>query len=153
MTLEPKHPLTADDPAVGRLMDYLRIESVGTDPAFDTATRRAAEWTAEHLAASGLVTETLTTRGYPCVMGVSPAELIEPGGEAVTVLYYGHYDVQPPDPLELWDSAPFEPTIREAPTPGDGPAIYARGASDDKGQAMAIMEAICRMTADGGKLP
>ncbi|MEM9252600.1 MAG: M20/M25/M40 family metallo-hydrolase [Planctomycetota bacterium] len=147
------NPLTPDCPEVQRLLDYLRIPSVGTDSAYDAETRRAAEWTRDHLATSGLTTEIIETPGQPCVLGVSPAEMIAPGGEDVTVLYYGHFDVQPPDPLDLWESPPFEPTLRDAPTPGDGPAIYARGASDDKGQILSIMESIRRAVADGGKLP
>jgi acetylornithine deacetylase/succinyl-diaminopimelate desuccinylase-like protein len=142
-----------DDPAVRRLMEFLRIASIGTDPAYDAQTRSAAAWVRDHLAESGLTTRIIETDGHPCVLGETPEAMVEPGGQAVTVLYYGHYDVQPPDPLGKWTSPPFEPTVRDAPAAGDGPAIYARGASDDKGQVLAIMESIRRATADGGRLP
>jgi acetylornithine deacetylase/succinyl-diaminopimelate desuccinylase-like protein len=111
------------------LLDFLRIPSVSADPRHAADVRRAAEFLREKFAALGLACEIHETPGHPVVLAerrVSP--------EAPTVLVYGHYDVQPPDPLELWQRPPFEPTIVDD-------AIVARGASDDKGQVYAHVKA------------
>ena len=104
------------------LFEWLRMASIGTDPAYDDQTRQAAVWIAEKFKNLGLQTSVIETCGQPLVYAESPAV---PGGK--TVLVYGHYDVQPPDPVELWTSPPFEPTVRNG-------NVYARGATDDKGQ-------------------
>lgn len=128
--------------AIARLTEFLRIPSVSTDPAFDAETRRCAEWAARELASLGFEAEAVATDGHPMVVATHPGA---PGSEGrPRILYYGHYDVQPADPLELWSSPPFEPTI----VPGHafagkpGKRIVARGAVDDKGQVMTFIEAL-----------
>lgn len=124
------------------LKDFLRIPSVSTDPAHRPDVERAARWVAERLRAAGVDhVEILPTAGHPVVYG----EARSPHPEAPTVLVYGHYDVQPPDPLDLWTSGPFEPTVR-------GENLYARGASDMKGQVMAAIAAF-EAVARSGPLP
>jgi len=121
--------------AIGRWMELLRIPSIGTDPAFAAETRRAAAWLAGRLQAIGFEAGVRETGGQPAVVAHHPG----PGGDAPHLLYYGHYDVQPPDPLELWQSPPFEPTLADGP---HGPRMVARGAVDDKGQIMTWLEAL-----------
>jgi acetylornithine deacetylase/succinyl-diaminopimelate desuccinylase-like protein len=104
------------------LYEFLRIPSVSAKPAHTEDTRRAAAWLAERLGAAGLEAEVAETPGHPIVL----AEWRGAEG-APTVLIYGHYDVQPPEPLDEWTSPPFEPTERDG-------RIYARGSADDKGQ-------------------
>lgn len=112
------------------LKALLRIPSVSTTPAHAPDCRRAADWVADHLRALGCGgIELLGSEQHPVVWAEGPARPGRP-----TVLVYGHYDVQPPDPLDLWDSAPFEPTERD----GD---LFARGATDDKGQVFSIIKA------------
>jgi acetylornithine deacetylase/succinyl-diaminopimelate desuccinylase-like protein len=129
--------------AIARLIDWLRIPSVSTDPAYKADTARAAEWAAARLRESGLKVEVLPTgdppgSGHPVVLAESEGS---PDYAGPHVLFYGHYDVQPPDPLELWESPPFEPVIR--PASGEvGERIVARGAVDDKGQVATFLEAL-----------
>ncbi len=119
------------------LTELLRVPSVSTDPAHAGDCRRAATWLAEHLRGLGCRNvELLASETHPIVWGEGPAV---PG--APTVLVYGHYDVQPPDPLELWESPPFEPTQRDG-------NLYARGATDDKGQVFAIVKAFEAVSRD-----
>jgi len=106
------------------LFEWLRIPSIGTDKSFDRQTRAAAEWLAQRFCELDLQTELIETSGHPLVYSESPKI---PG--APTVLIYGHYDVQPPDPLELWKTPPFEPAIRDG-------KVFARGATDNKGQVI-----------------
>lgn len=129
-----------------RLKEWLRIPSVSTDPAYREDVRRAGQWAAAHLEASGLRAEILPTHdpktgapGHPVVLAEAPAG---PGYGGPHVLFYGHYDVQPADPLELWESGPFEPVIRPAVEGGPGERVVARGAVDDKGQVMMFLEAL-----------
>ncbi|MCC6459536.1 MAG: dipeptidase [Saprospiraceae bacterium] len=111
------------------LLDLLRIPSVSADPKYKDDVRRMAEATAEHLRSVGAdQVEVCTTDGHPIVYG---EKMIDP--KYPTVLVYGHYDVQPADPLELWESPPFEPVVKKTKLHPQG-AIYARGACDDKGQ-------------------
>ena len=124
------------------LDEFLRIPSVSAKSDHDADTERAAEWVRGQLAAAGLEAETLATPGHPVVLG----EWRGAGSDAPTVLIYGHYDVQPPEPLELWDSPPFEPDIREG-------RIYARGAADDKGQLFLHIKALQAHLATRGRLP
>ncbi|PSQ99100.1 MAG: dipeptidase [Bacteroidetes bacterium QS_9_68_14] len=139
------------DRFTGELEELLRIPSISTDPEYADDVQQAANWLASHLRSVGLAgVEVCQTDGHPIVYG----EDLRAGEEAPTVLVYGHYDVQPPDPLELWDSPPFEPTRQN----GDGhaEAIYARGACDDKGQMfMHVKAAESYLAADGegGALP
>ena len=125
-----------------QLKELLRIPSISTLPAHQADVRRAAEWLAADMQRIGLKNvNVFETAGHPVVYGDWLA-----AKEAPTILIYGHYDVQPVDPLDLWDTAPFEPTVREG-------ALYARGASDDKGQVFTHLKAIESILATGGKLP
>lgn len=137
----------AFDESVERLAECLRIPSVSTDPAYAPEVKRCAEWMAETLRGVGLNAETHATAGHPMV--VAHSETPE-GYDGPRILYYGHYDVQPPDPLELWESPPFEPVIRDGP---GGKRIVARGAVDDKGQVMMFIEAFRAWRAVHGSLP
>lgn len=125
------------------LNDFLRIPSVSTDSKFKADVHDAAQFVADYLTKIGFSqVEIEETAGHPLVYG----EWLEAGEDAPTVLVYGHYDVQPADPLELWETDPFEPTVRNG-------RLYARGASDDKGQVfmyLAVFEAFMKTT---GKLP
>lgn len=126
-----------------QLQDFLRIPSISTSPEHIADCRRAAEWVRQFLLDAGLRKTMLIEKDgqHPLVY----AEWLEAPGQP-TLLLYGHYDVQPPDPLELWISPPFEPTIR-------GEDIFARGACDDKGQVMILLEALRRTLQDTGRLP
>ena len=111
------------------LMDLLRIPSISADPAYSQDVHRCAEAVRDHLVKAGADNvEICPTAGYPIVYG---EKMIDP--DLPTVLVYGHYDVQPADPIELWDSGPFEPVIKKTDIHPEG-AIFARGACDDKGQ-------------------
>ncbi len=124
------------------LDDFLRIPSVSAKRAHDGDTRHAATWLAERLREAGLQAEIAETDGHPIVLG----EWRGAGTEAPTVLVYGHYDVQPPEPLEEWTSPPFEPTERDG-------KIYARGTADDKGQLYMHVKALEALLHDDGSLP
>lgn len=120
------------------LMQLLRIPSVSTDPQHAGDCRRAGEWLADQLRALGCPTvELKASETHPVVVAQGPTRPGKP-----TVLVYGHYDVQPPDPLDLWVSPPFEPTVREG-------NLYARGATDDKGQMFSIVKAYEAVSSDG----
>src|ERR1051325_9677263 len=132
------------DRSLERLFDYLRIKSISTDPAFKDDCRTAAEHLAGDLRSIGFATEVRPTAGHPVVLAKS-------NGAGRRVLFYGHYDVQPVDPLDLWQTPPFEPRIA---TLEDGrKTIVARGACDDKGQAMTFIEACRAFKTVTGKLP
>jgi len=135
------------DAAQGRLFDLLRIPSISTDPAHAPDMRRAAEWLRADLAGLGMTAEVMPTAGHPVVLAQHPGP---PGSKAPRVLFYGHYDVQPADPLELWHSPPFEPQLVDGPR---GKRIVARGAVDDKGQAMMFVEALRAWKDVGGGIP
>lgn len=123
------------------LLEILRIPSVSADPKFTPDVRRMAEATAQHLKAVGLdKVEVCETAGHPIVFG---EKMVDP--KAPTVLVYGHYDVQPADPYELWDNPPFDPIIKKTKNHPEG-AIYARGACDDKGQAFMHIKAFEMMS-------
>ncbi|MBM3625453.1 MAG: M20/M25/M40 family metallo-hydrolase, partial [Alphaproteobacteria bacterium] len=126
-----------------RLFDLLRIPSVSTDPAFKAQCLRAANWLKDQLTGLGYAAEVRETPGHPIVVGHAKAKR----KDAPHVLFYGHYDVQPPDPLELWETEPFAPHLTEGK---DGKDIVARGASDDKGQLMTFLEACRAFEANGG---
>jgi acetylornithine deacetylase/succinyl-diaminopimelate desuccinylase-like protein len=132
--------------ALTRWQELLRFPSIGTDPAYARATREAAEWLARYLAEIGCHAEVRDTPGQPMVV----AHQDGPGEGAPHVLYYGHYDVQPPEPVELWESPPFEPTLKDGP---HGRRMVARGAVDDKGQLMTWLEALRAWHAVHGRLP
>ena len=125
------------------LKEYLRIPSVATDPAYDAEVRRCADWIEGKLKEAGLATRQIDKGGKPLVY----AEWLGAPGKK-TVLFYGHYDVQPADPLELWNSPPFEPVLDEG-----GKVLVARGATDDKGQSYTHVKAVAAMLAERGELP
>ncbi len=131
------------DRFVNELIDVLKIPSISTDAEYDNDVLRAAQWMANHLKGLGMenVEVMPTDGGHPVVYG---DYLKKPG--APTVLVYGHYDVQPADPLELWETGPFEPQVR-------GDFLFGRGSSDMKGQALAAFDAIESLIKGGGELP
>jgi acetylornithine deacetylase/succinyl-diaminopimelate desuccinylase-like protein len=136
--------LDADLPAaLERLSALLRIPSISTDPAYRADCARAAEWLRDDLAALGFDARTDATPGHPMVVAHG-------AGEGPHVLFYGHYDVQPVDPLELWHRDPFDPAVEETPA---GRVIRGRGAADDKGQLMTFVEACRAWIAEHGSLP
>lgn len=137
------------DAAVARLVEFCAIPSVSADPVFAGDVRRGAEWVASHLRASGLQADILPTAGHPAVVATAPDSMVADPA-AKRVLFYGHYDVQPPDPLDLWTTGAFEPAVREG---ADGPALFARGACDDKGQVLCFLEALRAFHDTGTKLP
>jgi len=122
------------------LLEFLAIPSVSSLPAHDADTRRACEWTAERLRRMGMAVEVADVAGgrHPVI---SAEWLGRPGKPTLAI--YGHYDVQPPDPLEEWTSPPFEPTVRDG-------RVYARGACDNKGQVLAGIKAAEHAFATGG---
>jgi acetylornithine deacetylase/succinyl-diaminopimelate desuccinylase-like protein len=123
------------------LCELLRIPSVSTDPERKGDVKRCAEAVAARLQRAGIQSEIVPTAGHPVVYG----EWLQAAGKP-TVLVYGHYDVQPPDPLELWTSPPFEPTVREG-------QLYARGSADDKGQFFIHVAAAEAHLQTSGRLP
>ena len=129
--------------SIARLMDLMRIQSISTDSKYSDECISAAEWLVDDLMSIGFNAEIRETPGHPMVMAK--------GGEGgIHTLFYGHYDVQPIDPIELWENHPFEPKLEETK---NGPVIRGRGASDDKGQLMTFIEA-CRAFKDvTGSLP
>jgi acetylornithine deacetylase/succinyl-diaminopimelate desuccinylase-like protein len=124
------------------LFEFLRIPSVSARSEHREDMLRAAEWLAARMRDIGLTTEIVPTDGHPIVLG----EWRDAGKDAPTVLIYGHYDVQPVEPLELWESPPFEPTVRRG-------RIYARGAVDDKGQLFLHVKALEAHLRTRGTLP
>lgn len=124
------------------LFEFLRVPSVSARSEHDADTERAAGWVAKSMHAAGLSSEVIPTAGHPIVIG----EWREAGKNAKTVLVYGHYDVQPAEPLDLWTSPPFEPTLRDG-------RIYARGSVDDKGQLFLHIKAAEAHLKTRGRLP
>ena len=138
--------LDADrDQALERLFALLRFKSISTDPDYDGECQAAAEWLARDLAEIGLKARVAPTEGHPMVVASDLA------ADGPHVLFYGHYDVQPVDPLELWDGDPFEPRVV---TRDDGTKyLFGRGTADDKGQLMTFVEACRAYRATHGRLP
>ena len=126
------------DASVAALKEFLSIPSVSTKPEHKGDMVRCATWLADQLNAGGMRAQVRPTGGHPVVLAKNEHKPGRP-----TVLLYGHYDVQPPEPLDLWTTPPFEPTVRDN-------AIYARGAADDKGQVWCHAEAILAWQAHGG---
>jgi acetylornithine deacetylase/succinyl-diaminopimelate desuccinylase-like protein len=134
------------DRSLQRLFELLKMRSISTDPAFASECRRAAEWLVGDLREIGFEAGMRETAGHPMVV----AHHGGPAG-APHVLFYGHYDVQPVDPLDLWQADPFEPALSEA---GPGrKVIRGRGSADDKGQLMTFVEACRAWKAVHGELP
>ncbi|QEE35794.1 dipeptidase [Octadecabacter sp. SW4] len=131
------------DAALDRLMDFMRLQSISTDPAFTPQVDKAADWLVADLQSLGVDVTKHKTPGHPMVVG-------HLDGDGPHLLFYGHYDVQPVDPLDLWDNPPFEPGISDTP---NGRVIRGRGASDDKGQLMTFVEACRAWKAVHGTLP
>jgi acetylornithine deacetylase/succinyl-diaminopimelate desuccinylase-like protein len=129
--------------ATDRLFSLLRIDSISTDPAYAASCRKAADWLVADLASIGFDASRRDTPGHPMVVAHSATA-------GRHLLFYGHYDVQPVDPLDLWHSDPFAPSIEETP---NGKVIRARGSSDDKGQLMTFVEACRAWKAVTGTLP
>jgi acetylornithine deacetylase/succinyl-diaminopimelate desuccinylase-like protein len=135
-------PSQERDTILEELKSFLRIPSISTDPDHASDVRRAAEWVRDAITKAGIRNAGLIEgKGNPLVY----AEWLGAPGKP-TLLLYGHYDVQPPDPLDEWKSPPFEPEVR-------GENIYARGAADDKGQTIILIKAVERLLSENGKLP
>jgi acetylornithine deacetylase/succinyl-diaminopimelate desuccinylase-like protein len=128
-----------------RLFAFVRLQSISTDPAYAEQCRATAQHVADDLKSIGFEPKIRPTKGHPVVTATSPA------GSGPRVLFYGHYDVQPVDPLNLWKQPPFDPRIEELP--GGRKIIHGRGACDDKGQLMTFVEACRAFKAITGKLP
>jgi len=133
------------DAALKRLFSFLSIPSISTDPAHAASCAEAARWVAGQLTELGFAAEVHPTAGHPVVVGRTDT------GAPRRVLFYGHYDVQPVDPLELWQTPPFEPRFGE--TPDGRKTIVARGACDDKGQVLTFLDALRAFQAVTGGFP
>ena len=145
MTLDPVLTYIDQDlpQATARLMELLRIPSISTDPAYKGDCDTAADWLVADLISIGFNASKRATPGHPMVVAHS-------GGDGPHVMFYGHYDVQPVDPLDLWNHDPFDPQLEDTP---NGKVIRARGSSDDKGQLMTFVEACRAWKAVHGSLP
>ena len=133
--------------SLDRLFELIRIKSISTDAAYDADCRAAADWCAAQLTAIGIAAEPRKTIGKPMVVGHRKDD----GARGPHVLFYGHYDVQPVDPIELWNTDPFEPQLVAR---DDGSRmIVARGSADDKGQLMTFIEAARAWIEETGSLP
>jgi acetylornithine deacetylase/succinyl-diaminopimelate desuccinylase-like protein len=137
------------DNSLVRLFDFLKIQSISTDPTFKEQCKAAAEFVAKDLSGLGFKAALRPTGGHPVVVGKSGNGA--GNGKAPHVLFYGHYDVQPVDPLDLWETPPFAPRI--ATLPDGRKIIVARGACDDKGQVMTFVEALRAYKTVTGELP
>lgn len=134
------------DRSVEKLVALLRIKSISADPHYKDECREAAEWCARTLSEIGIAATVRDTIGHPMVVG----HYREAGDGAPHVLFYGHYDVQPVDPIGLWDRDPFDPAVV---TINGEKRIVARGAEDDKGQLMTFVEAARAWMDVAGRLP
>ncbi|MGH1356766.1 MAG: M20/M25/M40 family metallo-hydrolase [Thalassovita sp.] len=145
MTLDPVLSRIDEDmpQALERLLDLLRIPSISTDPAYQDQCQTAADWLVADLQSIGIDAEKRQTPGHPMVVG-------HVDGDGPHILFYGHYDVQPVDPLELWNRDPFDPAIEEE---NGKQVIRGRGSSDDKGQLMTFVEACRAWKTVHGSLP
>ena len=141
---EVLNAIDQDQPAaIERLKNLLRIPSISTDPAYKADCARAADWLVADLESIGFTASTRETPMHPMVVAHG-------GSGERHILFYGHYDVQPVDPLNLWHREPFDPEVQDTPK---GKVIRGRGAADDKGQLMTFIEA-CRAYKDvNGALP
>ena len=142
-----RHADASLDASRGRLFELLRIPSISTQPDHRQDCRRAAEWLCAQFTALGFSAEVRPTQGHPVVVAHHPAP---DGYKGPHVLFYGHYDVQPVDPVELWHSPPFDPQLVDGP---HGKRFVARGAVDDKGQTMMFLEALRAWKESTGSIP
>jgi len=133
------------DRALERLCSLLRLKSISTDSKFAAECIKAADWLVDDLNSIGFDAKRYDTPGHPMVVAKFSA-----GDDKPHYLFYGHYDVQPVDPLELWNSSPFDPQIEDS---DHGKVIRARGAADDKGQLMTFVEACRAWKQVSGTLP
>jgi acetylornithine deacetylase/succinyl-diaminopimelate desuccinylase-like protein len=129
------------DSYLKEFFSFLRFPSVSTDDAFRGNVRDCAQWLAQKLKSIGLQTDIVATAGHPIVWARNKHQ---PARR--TVMIYGHYDVQPPDPLELWDSPPFEPVLKDG-------YVFARGATDNKGQILSHILGIQETVDQERELP
>src|SRR5690349_4251191 len=137
------------DNSLERLFALLRIKSISADPAFTGDCKAAADHLAKDIASLGVATEVRPTAGHPAIVGKTQGD--GKSGGRPHVIFYGHYDVQPVDPLDLWHRPPFEPVVTDH---ADGrKIIVARGAEDDKGQVMTFVEACRAWKKVTGSLP
>src|SRR6266513_2138204 len=120
---------------------FLRFPSVSTDQKYAGKVRECADWLSKKLGSIGLESKVVPTKGHPIVWARNKHRSGRP-----TVLIYGHYDVQPPDPLELWDSPPFEPVLKDG-------YVFARGATDNKGQILSHIMGVQETIEQDGELP
>ncbi len=135
------------DLSINRLVELLRIPSISTDPTYKDDCQKAADWLVNDLNSLGAIASKRETPGHPMVIG----QIIPPGCEKKPhILFYGHYDVQPVDPLELWNRDPFDPVVEVTEK---GKVIRGRGSSDDKGQLMTFVEACRAWKSVHGELP
>ena len=132
--------------AMARWLDWLRIPSISAQPDHAADCVKAAKFAAADLESMGFLVTIRATQGHPVVVAHHPG----PGGNAPHLLYYGHYDVQPADPLELWTSPPFEPVVVDGP---HGKRVVARGAVDDKGQVAMWLAAFRAWHDATGSMP
>lgn len=123
---------------VEELFEFLRIPSISSGRGDARELGRAAEWVCDKIRAAGGAASTVQTEGNPVAAG----RLSAARSDAPTVLVYGHYDVQGPEPLDLWTSPPFEPTVREG-------RVHARGACDDKGNFLPLLHVACELASTG----
>lgn len=137
--------------SLDRLFNLLRIKSISTDPAYKADCRKAAEWLVEDLKSIGFDASVRDTPGHPMVVAHHEGAT----ADAPHVLFYGHYDVQPVDPLSLWENDPFDPAIKDVGDASNGgrKILTGRGTSDDKGQLMTFVEACRAYKAVNGSLP
>src|SRR4051812_37114784 len=133
----------SQDRSLASLKEFLSIPSVSTKPEHKPDMQRCAEWLAGQLKSAGLEPQIMPTGGHPAVVARNS---YKPGRP--TILFYGHYDVQPPEPLELWKSPPFQPEVRKDDAGFE--AVFARGAVDDKGQVWCHVEALRGWHQHGG---
>jgi acetylornithine deacetylase/succinyl-diaminopimelate desuccinylase-like protein len=142
MKMAIEHAEQTKDSSLDQLIELLKIPSISTLPEHEKDITRAAGWLKDRLEGSGFEkVEVMPTARHPVVY----AELMKAGGDAPTILFYGHYDVQPTDPIDEWDSKPFDPVVR-------GDDLFARGASDMKGQLVAFLSAV-EAILETGELP
>jgi acetylornithine deacetylase/succinyl-diaminopimelate desuccinylase-like protein len=137
----------SSDQHLADLIDWLKIPSISSDSTKKSETHAAARWLVEKFSRAGLEVELIPTRGHPLVVASTPPVSDTGSNSKIpVVLVYGHYDVQPVEPLGDWITGPFEPTVRDG-------NLYARGATDDKGQVLTHVQSVCDWVASGRPLP